>query len=98
MDVEYLALEVSNEPRAQDAHEAGQNDELGFESIEFLCDNSIKGFAIRKLSMFMVRSVYVDYDFFRTYGIELLAGRPFSREFVADPFRMPGADNPKGGS
>ena len=40
------------EPRAQDTHETGQNDELGRESIEFVRDGSIKGFAIREIRMF----------------------------------------------
>jgi len=58
MDVEYFSVEMSYEPRAQDAHESGQNDERGLESIEFLRDGSIKGFAIRELSMFDAGRLY----------------------------------------
>ncbi|MGH7495371.1 MAG: ABC transporter permease [bacterium] len=31
-----------------------------------------------------LQALLVDYDFFKNYGIELLAGRPFSKEFVTD--------------
>ena len=58
MDVEYFPVEMSYEPRAQDAHESGQYDECGLESIEFLRDGSIEGFAIRELSMFDAGRLY----------------------------------------
>jgi putative ABC transport system permease protein len=42
-----------------------------------------EGFA-QEDNMFLA-NLSVDYDFFRTYDIELVAGRPFSREYTTDP-------------
>lgn len=39
--------------------------------------------------------MYVDYDFFETYGIDILAGRTFDESFGADRMLMPDADNPQ---
>jgi len=39
--------------------------------------------------------LWVDYDFFETYEIDILAGRSFSREFAADQVVIPTAENPQ---
>jgi putative ABC transport system permease protein len=39
--------------------------------------------------------MYVDLDFFETYGIELLAGRTFSEDFATDRSAEPDEDNPQ---
>jgi len=39
--------------------------------------------------------LWVDYDFFETYEIEMAAGRTFSRDFGTDQITIPTADNPQ---
>ena len=51
----------------------------------------------------LFRAVFVDYDYFETMGVEIVAGRPFSKDFVSDSIavvindtaaRVMGLDNP----
>jgi putative ABC transport system permease protein len=41
-----------------------------------------------------MRSVGVDFDFFETLGMNITAGRSYSRDFAADRFIFPNADSP----
>ena len=41
-----------------------------------------------------VRRVSVDFGFFEALGVDMAAGRPFRRDFGADEFSFPNADNP----
>jgi putative ABC transport system permease protein len=43
-----------------------------------------------------IQIVIVDYGFFETYAIDVLAGRSFAPEFANDVIGMPGAENPQG--
>jgi putative ABC transport system permease protein len=43
-----------------------------------------------------IQIVIVDYGFFETYGIDVLAGRSFAPEFANDTLVMPNAENPGG--
>jgi putative ABC transport system permease protein len=43
-----------------------------------------------------IQIVIVDYGFFETYDIDMLAGRSFSPEFASDAIGMPDAENPGG--
>jgi putative ABC transport system permease protein len=57
-------------------------------------DNSV---AIRRegsSSFNRIQYMVVDYDFFETYEIDMVAGRTFSRDFQGDTFRFPSPNNP----
>lgn len=41
-----------------------------------------------------MRRVMADFDFFETFGMNLRAGRGFTRDFTSDEFRFPNAENP----
>jgi len=41
-----------------------------------------------------VRRVSVDYDYFEALGIQMVAGRSYSKDFPADVFVFPSAENP----
>lgn len=41
-----------------------------------------------------VRLVTVEYDFLEALGVKMAAGRSFSRDFAADEFEFPSAENP----
>ena len=43
-----------------------------------------------------IQVVVVDYAFFETYAIDVLAGRTFSEDFSGDPIGMPTAEDPQG--
>lgn len=43
-----------------------------------------------------IQVVVVDYAFFETYAIDVLAGRTFSPDFSGDPIELPGPENPRG--
>lgn len=45
-------------------------------------------------SRIAMRSVAVDFDYFETLGMRFAAGRSYSRDFAADRFSFPDADNP----
>src|SRR5690606_8328188 len=40
----------------------------------------------------------IDYDFFETYAVELLAGRTFSTDFPNDRIELPGRDSRRSGA
>lgn len=41
-----------------------------------------------------MRLTVVDYDFFETFGMHMAAGRTYTRDFPADEFSFPNAENP----
>lgn len=58
-------------------------------------DNRIRVRPQGSSSFSRIQYMAVDYDFFETYQIDVLAGRAFSPDFAGDAFVMPTADNPR---
>lgn len=43
-----------------------------------------------------IQIMLVEYDFFKTYGIDVVSGRTFSEDIASDVLRSPTAEDPKG--